>query len=267
MISEKNALPPVTIKYLAKLVEEFKSALSENLAGIYVHGSIAMGCFNPNSSDLDVLVIVKSILKNDLRQKIIEIYNRLSTLSTNKVELNVINKDMLMPFQYPTPCELYLTGEEDSVLVTAPNPGIAAGIAAGIVITKKYGISLYREPIDSIFPDVPKKYYLDSISKDAEWSYNNIMKGPDEGLCLVPVYAVLNFCRVLAYIKSDLILSKKEGAKWALENFPKHYISVIQEALNEYIEENSSKEVDCRILKELALYANEEIKTVLAALE
>ncbi|MDQ0195648.1 nucleotidyltransferase domain-containing protein [Paenibacillus wynnii] len=36
--------------------------LSGNLLGIYLHGSLAMGCFNPLKSDIDFLIVVKDKL-------------------------------------------------------------------------------------------------------------------------------------------------------------------------------------------------------------
>ena len=33
--------------------------LQENLVGIYLHGSAAMGCFNPRSSDIDLIIVVR----------------------------------------------------------------------------------------------------------------------------------------------------------------------------------------------------------------
>ena len=41
---------------LTHFVEAAREAIGENLLGVYLHGSAAMGCFNPKSSDLDLLV-------------------------------------------------------------------------------------------------------------------------------------------------------------------------------------------------------------------
>ncbi len=50
------------------------------------------------------------------------------------------------------------------------------------------------------------------------------------------MYLTLNLARVLAYAREGLILSKKEGGEWALENLPEKYHSLIRDALQEYIE-------------------------------
>lgn len=44
---------------LNNIVHLLKDELSDSLTGIYLHGSLAMGCFNPIKSDIDLLIIVK----------------------------------------------------------------------------------------------------------------------------------------------------------------------------------------------------------------
>jgi len=44
---------------LFRFTEMSKKILGNNLVGIYLHGSAAMGCFNPKKSDLDLILIVK----------------------------------------------------------------------------------------------------------------------------------------------------------------------------------------------------------------
>ncbi|MCE3200156.1 nucleotidyltransferase domain-containing protein [Paenibacillus sonchi] len=40
----------------------FREELEADLAGIYLHGSLAMGCFNPVGSDIDILVVIRTPL-------------------------------------------------------------------------------------------------------------------------------------------------------------------------------------------------------------
>ena len=42
---------------LLGFVSNLSEMLGNNLVGVYLHGSLAMGCFNPHASDIDVLVI------------------------------------------------------------------------------------------------------------------------------------------------------------------------------------------------------------------
>lgn len=52
----------LVLDHIANLL---KCDLSQSLVGIYLHGSLAMGCFTPQQSDIDLLVIVKEKLPKD----------------------------------------------------------------------------------------------------------------------------------------------------------------------------------------------------------
>ncbi len=259
----ENLPVPDTVKScLASLHEHYRIVLGENLKGIYVHGSIAMGCFNPQSSDIDVLVVVKDRLSLDMKKQLGNIHIKLSEECASAIELSVILQDALENFVYPTPFEFHYGDDHienfRNGTIDLSTPRTDADLAAHFVITKQYGIALHGEAAENAFPDVPSENYLDSIAKDAEWSYNNIMAGGDEGVCRVPMYGVLNFCRVLAFIDDRQITSKRSGGKWALAHLPDEYKTVIQEALNQYNRTHSSKPINCRLLKRFATYAYKE---------
>ncbi|MGG3622825.1 nucleotidyltransferase domain-containing protein [Bacillus gobiensis] len=58
---------------IEKLSSILQNHLQSNLAGIYLHGSLAMNCFNPIHSDIDLLVICKSKLTDDsLKRRLID---------------------------------------------------------------------------------------------------------------------------------------------------------------------------------------------------
>ena len=67
---------------------------------------------------------------------------------------------------------------------------------------------LYGNDIKDVFGAVSKKDYFDSIWSDIEEAETEIMDNP--------TYIILNLCRVLAYKKEELILSKQEGGKWGI---------------------------------------------------
>lgn len=64
---------------LDQAVDLFKEELGDNLVGIYLHGSLAMGCFNPDTSDIDLLLVVADKLTRDhmrrLAKKIITFHD------------------------------------------------------------------------------------------------------------------------------------------------------------------------------------------------
>lgn len=52
------------------LIEEKGIENKKTLTGIYLHGSMAMGCFNPEKSDIDLIVVIEDNISD--RQKSFE---------------------------------------------------------------------------------------------------------------------------------------------------------------------------------------------------
>ena len=101
-------------------------------------------------------------------------------------------------------------------------------LAAHFTIIVKRGKCLYGETIEEVFSDVPAADYMDSILDD--------VSDASEGIAEDTMYLVLNLARVLAYKNEQLVLSKKEGGEWAITHVPIEYHSLIEDAMNEYIE-------------------------------
>ena len=75
------------------------------------------------------------------------------------------------------------------------------------------------------------------------------------------MYLILNVARVLAYMKEERVLSKKEGGLWALNNLPERYHSLIQDALREYAE-GKDISYDMNLAKDYAGYMVGEIARI-----
>ena len=73
------------------------------------------------------------------------------------------------------------------------------------------------------------------------------------------MYLTLNLARVLAYKEEGLILSKKEGGKWAIKNLPAEFHPLIADAISEY-SESADIVYDKALAGRYAGYAIERIK-------
>jgi streptomycin 3"-adenylyltransferase len=244
---------------LGEIKKEFSAIIKDNLVGIYLHGSLAMGGFNPESSDIDFLVVVREKLPLKIKKQLIAWTLKSARHSPeNRLEYSILTLDQVKNFHYPTPFELHYSNDWQEKYRRSDfdwaKQNLDPDLAAHFVITKKRGLVLTGKPINEIFPLIPEKYYLDSIIKDFRWSEDKIMKGPDSGGCPVPVYGVLNFCRVLAYLQDKLITSKVEGGQWGLVNLPEKYHKIIREALKEYDKVGSAQPVDATLLKQFTQF-------------
>jgi|SRR3989344_1172107 len=264
MLNNTDKLPQEVVPLLQKHAQILLDVLGNKLVGIYVHGSSVMGGFTMTQSDFDYLTIISSPLTPEERQKLskffLEIYGK--DAPGNGIEMSiVVEKFAGSDFRYPTPYEFHMGTKEQIKFHGLPHKTEMTDpdLAAHFTVTKHHGICVYGKSIDEVFADIPRKYYLDSIAKDSEESFNNIQEKTGTEKCIVPKYAVLNFCRVLAFIEGNLIVSKVEGAEWALKNLPEKYHSIISAALIEYREADSSEKVDSELLKEFATFAQTKI--------
>lgn len=229
------------IKEIKHLIQQFvvqsQNILQDNLVGIYLHGSAVMGCFNPEKSDIDLLVVIREDMMDDVKRKYMDMVIRLNELAPQKgIELSVVKENFCNPFVYPTPFELhfsiahvnwYLSNPEDYI---TKMKGTDKDLAAHFTIIYHRGKVLYGKEIREVFGEVAGEDYMDSIWSDIEGAKEEILENPK--------YMILNLCRVLAYKEENLILSKKEGGEWGIcyiSGFGcESYKSLIEAALKEY---------------------------------
>lgn len=102
-------------KFLISLKEGISEVLGDNLIGVHIHGSLALGGFNCKTSDIDFVVLTKEILSSKdfellktFHKKLAEKYPKFG----NRLEGSYITKFMLSekePPDYPRP---YLNGNQ-----------------------------------------------------------------------------------------------------------------------------------------------------------
>ena len=220
-----------------RLLDEFvtgaKEILKDNLCGVYLHGSAVMGCFNPEKSDVDLLVVVFDRPSDEVKRAFMELVVALNAAAPPKgIEMSVVTRAVCRPFLYPTPYELHFSAGHLERYRQAPEAyiremnGTDRDLAAHFTILRTRGRRLCGPPVEEVFGEVPKEDYLDSIRFDVE--------GAREEITQYPMYLILNLARVLAFCREELILSKKEGGAWALEHLPAEFHPLIRAALNEY---------------------------------
>ena len=184
---------------LSIISNEYQDILGENLCGIYVHGSLAFGCFNWNKSDIDFLVVVYEKLIQSQKEALIRTLLRLNQVAPPKgFEMSVVLYCDCRDFHYPTPFQLHFSNAHIKKIVDNLSEycrtmnGIDCDLAAHFTVVKEVGVVQYGKPIADVFGVVPKNDYLASIKSDVEDAENEIISNP--------IYIILNLCRVLAYM-------------------------------------------------------------------
>ena len=211
-----------------------------------------MGCYNEKKSDIDLLAVVKQVIPDNIKHRFMDMVVELNTYAPSKgIELSIVKSEVCNPFVYPTPFELHFSIAHLEWYKNNPSDyidkmkGTDKDLAAHFTIIYHRGKCLYGKDIKDVFGAVSKEYYFDSIKSDIEEAETEITDNL--------TYIILNLCRVLAYKKEGLILSKQEGGNWGICNVPEKYQPLIVQALDEYLSDKST-EWDENNAREYAAY-------------
>ena len=218
-----------TIRY------EAVNILGENLIGLYIHGSIAYGCFRWEVSDVDLLIVVRTALSLPQKRELMKCVVALHAISPPKgLEMSVVLEEYCREFVYPTPFDLHFSPmylaqyEENPDAFCETMHGFDRDLAAHFVTVQSSGMVLWGESIEKVFSELDRDFFLDSILRDAEEAAERLVDNP--------VYAVLNLCRAAAFVRDGQIFSKLDGGMWGLENLPKRYCELIGAAVDWHAE-------------------------------
>jgi streptomycin 3"-adenylyltransferase len=221
---------------VAGLVEHMSDLMGAALAGVYLHGSLAYGCFNLASSDLDLVVLASRPLLRDTKLGLAQACLRRSQQPA-PIELSVLAPTDLAPWQYPPPFQFHfsepwrerLTADTASTawLSWPSGPqGRDPDLAAHVTLTRVRGIALTGTPPAEVFPEVPAADYLASITADSEAALTQPL--------LNPVATVLNLCRVAWYLRAQVLSSKEEAGVWAQDAVRAAHKDLVSQALAVY---------------------------------
>lgn len=223
-------------QFVFDLVTVHRKQLSGNLVGVYLHGSLAMGCYYRPKSDLDVIVVVQNHIGADIAKKTGMAVARQAEKrpTTGNVELSVITSDTAKNIPVPVPFELHYSTEwHEKTLncdIEYDSSKTDIDLLSHLMYVRQRGIVLAGRPINEVFGKYDWQHFMDAVIDDFEWILE------DENILETPFYGVLNICRVLQLISenSQTVHSKDEGGEWGLKNLPQEHHAIIQQALDAY---------------------------------
>ncbi len=253
--AERLICPETIQSQVERLCIGLTDTLSANLVGIYLHGSLALGCFNPERSDMDLLVVTATPMEAEIKRDVAALLLRVSN-DPCPVEITFVTRHALGAGIYPVPFDLHY-GEEwrrqtqeqladGSWLrwneVQRQDPDLAGQIA----VTRERGLCLQGEPIVQVLPRVPPETLRDCFLLECDWALERIVENP--------VYGILNPCRAWTYLIEGRLLSKAEGGDWALQRLPEPYRALVAHALAVYRGTTESEDFEASQLEAFAAF-------------
>ena len=239
-----------------KVLDLCKSKLKENLVGVYLHGSLAMGCFNKDKSDIDIIVVMNEAA-ND-KDGIIKELMKIS-LKPSPIEISFLLEDKLKNPNSTCYYDLHYSEywREKYTNMFLENKELGRDILedgdlpAHMRVINERGITLWGKDKYGVFPEISDKEYLKSILYDFEDAWENFS--------IKPEYYILNTCRILNFLETNKVTSKREAGEWALDVLPDRFRYIIKSSLDIYDDSGVVGSFSNKLIEKFLAYANENI--------
>ncbi|WP_169088978.1 aminoglycoside adenylyltransferase domain-containing protein [Paenibacillus sp. PL91] len=222
------SLPNSVTEMLRNLQLGIQEAIGDELIGVYLRGSLALGDFDPLTSDIDFLAVTKLPVSERMFTVLNELHSRLAKITNvyaDQLEGAYLDYNALKRFQvgerYPT-----IERGDDSLRWKEHHSNW---------ILERW--TVYEHGITLIGPD--PKNLIEPISVDeirvavsnrlrdwADWA--NQLDDPNWYLPLShKAYVVETMCRAIYTLKFGEVCSKQCSVKWALEILPERWRSLV----------------------------------------
>jgi predicted nucleotidyltransferase len=242
-------------------IEGLASGLAEiagdELVGVYLHGSLALGCFNPELSDVDILGVASRPLELDEKRRAVALLAETSG-RPGSVEFHQLALPDVIPWRYPVAVDFHYGDVWRNDLLSDLGATLErqhdsdADLAAHIFVTRARGVVLEGQSPQSVFPAVPWVDYVDALLRDLEWSFESDRSNS--------VYRVLSPARIWAALATGELQSKETGAVWALERLPEDLRPLLVDALARYRGETAAFEADDERLSRYRAFVEAEVR-------
>lgn len=225
-----------TQRYLPKveslfetIINELPPILGDNLVGIYVTGSLSYGAYKPDSSDVDLVVVIKRALDDSEVTTIESWHKKLEANQpdfANRIECSYVPIDWLSLILPPPKPRPYMGGGEFWRESTYGNEWLINNYWL-----YKCGETLWGPSFRTLMQPVSIEAVKKAVARDLEVEW--MPKIEDPSYLENPhhqAYLVLNLCRIAYTLKRNDLASKLKSAIWVGQTYSQ-WKGLINEAL------------------------------------
>jgi streptomycin 3"-adenylyltransferase len=183
-----------------------RAILGESLLGVYLHGSGSMGGWSPERSDVDILAVAARPLTDSEKHAVSSALGALDVPGVG-IEFSLVTHPSLGSISPKPAFELHVTTGPTAHVVDGAGHRGDPDLVLHYVVCRERGLAAFGPPPSDVFPDMPRRLVLAQLRDELEWAEEHAP----------PRYQVLNALRAWAYADDGRLLSKLEGAEWAIE--------------------------------------------------
>ncbi len=229
MLRGSTGYPSVDL-LLARLLAEQHGVLGDELVGLYLYGSLALGDFEPGSSDIDFLVATRGSLPDDTRTALATMHERIAASGlayADQLEGSYIPLRALR--RYDPADNLHPTIGADWPFGLGPHK---TNWIIERQIVREHSPALYGPPArDLIDPVAPGELRVATremlLGFWAKQLANPAWLRPRD----YQAFAVLTMCRALHTLATGTSASKPHAAAWAKRTLEPAWTPLIDRAL------------------------------------
>ena len=208
-----------------------QAILGELMGGMYLHGSLATGDFNPHSSDIDFVVVVAEPVCDDLLSALAVFHTRLAASGlkwATKLEGAYISKEAIRRYKPEKTTCAWLGADGHFAREPLGNDWVIQSYLIrelGVTVTGPDPKTL----IDPILPEDLRKAELATL----RWWWSPQLDNPFRLRSReYQAYAVLTMCRALYTLQFGTVVSKPIAARWAQAELGERWGALIERSLD-----------------------------------
>ncbi len=238
---------PIHLKYpdirdfLDLILSRMQAIVGEKLVGLYLFGSLVVGDFDYEISDIDLLAATTADVDENEFNALEKMHDELVESNRqwkNRLEIAYLSLDALKTFKTQTSQAAIISPGEPFHFKESEKHWLIDWY-----IVRKKGITLFGPPPAGIIEPIEQDEFIQAVREQAiEWrDYVKHAKHsrPYQG------YVILTVCRAFYAVTNGEQVSKKRAALWAQKQLPE-YSSLIENAIEwreKWRDENVNHEI------------------------
>jgi predicted nucleotidyltransferase len=207
---------PAVGAFLASATAAWSSTLGRNLAGVYVHGSLATEAFNPRTSDIDVVIATRVLTDAATNQRLRELHLHMLGWAgerwAERLEAVFVPAKALTAREVPSLIVLELHPDEGFKIEP-----LGPEFVIQKHLLRTYGITLFGRDASRIVSAITTGELRAAQIDTLRASWLPQLEFPGRFLDRAyQAYAVLTMCRALCLLALGKVVTKPEAAAWAM---------------------------------------------------